>query len=342
MSWIDLKGAPLTRGRFLALVGGASLLCVLAVSIAPLIGPVPVSPRIAFADTTSLDYEILIRARLPRTLFAALVGGVLAAAGVVFQAILRNPLASPFTLGVSGGGSLGAVIAIMLGWETTFYGFSFLPLASFGGAFAIVLVVYTLSRTQHQFSPLTLLLAGVVLNYICAALILLIHYFSNFTKSFLMMRWMMGGLDVYDYSVFLSLAPFMLVGLPLLLHQSRYLNALSAGEDWAAARGVNVRRLITSEYFAASLITGSVVAFSGPIGFVGLIVPHVLRLVLGADHRVLLPTSLFVGGAFLVICDTTSRTVLAPTEIPVGIFTSILGGPFFLWLLLRRRKEFFF
>jgi iron complex transport system permease protein len=342
MAWIELRSSRLTRHRFLAMVGGAFLLCALAVSIAPLIGPVPVSPRIAWGDTSSLDYEILVRARLPRTLFAALVGGVLAAAGVVFQAILRNPLASPFTLGVSGGGSLGAVVAIALGWEITFRGFSFLPLASFAGAFAIMLVVYALSRTRHQFSPLTLLLAGVVLNYICAALILLVHYFSNFAQSFLMLRWMMGGLDVYDYSVFLSLAPFILVGVPILLHQSRYLNALSAGEDWAAARGVNVRRLITTEYFAASMITGSVVAFSGPIGFVGLIVPHVLRLGLGADHRVLLPASLFVGGAFLVVCDTISRTVLAPTEIPVGILTSILGGPFFLWLLLRRKKEFFF
>ena len=133
-----------------------------------------------------------------------------------------------------------------------------------------------------------------------------------------------------------------MLGLPIILYHSRSLNVLSAGEDWAAARGIDVRRLITLQYFATSLLTGAVIAYSGPVGFVGLIVPHILRIFLGADHRVLLPASIFLGGAFLIACDTAARTVLAPTEIPVGILTSILGGPFFLWLLLNRRKELFF
>jgi len=337
-----LRSDHLTKSRFLLIVGGSLLICLAVALLAPLFGPIGVSVWTALSDPSSLDHQILFRARIPRILFAMLVGGVLASSGVVFQAILRNPLASPFTLGVSGGASLGAVLAILLGLETTFYGFGFLPLASFGGALLVVLVVYGLSRSKHHVSPLTLLLAGVVLNYICAALILLIHYFSNFTKSFLMTRWMMGGLDVYDYSVFVGLSPFLVVGFPLLLYSSRHLNVLSAGEDWAAVRGVDVRRLITLQYFATSLLTGAVIAYSGPVGFVGLIVPHVLRIVLGADHRVLLPASLFLGGAFLIACDTVARTILAPTEIPVGILTSILGGPFFLWLLLKRRKEFFF
>ncbi len=342
MSWFELRGEPLTRRRFVLIVGGSLMICLLSALLSPLFGPVRIDLIKAFRDTSSLDFQILVQARVPRILFSIVVGGVLAMSGVVFQAILRNPLASPFTLGISGGASLGAVLAILMGWEVSFHGLSPLPAASFGGALVVVLIVYTLSRSRRHFSPLTLLLSGVVLNYICAALILLIHYYSNFTKSFLMTRWMMGGLDIYDYSVFSSLAPFLLLGLPLILGQSRALNVLSAGQDWATVRGVNAGRVMSVQYFATSLLTGSVIAYSGPIGFVGLIIPHVLRLALGADHRVLLPTSLFLGGAFLVVCDTVARTVLAPTEIPVGIFTSILGGPFFLWLLLRRRKEFFF
>jgi iron complex transport system permease protein len=233
-------------------------------------------------------------------------------------------------------------LAILLGWEISFYGFAFLPLASFAGSIVVVSLVYTLSSTHRHVSPFTLLLSGVVLNYLCAALIMLIHYFSNFTKSFMMVRWMMGGLDVYDYSVLVSLMPFLVVGLPILLYLSRYLNVLSAGEDWASSRGVNVSRVITLQYFGASLITGSVIAYSGPIGFVGLIVPHILRLIFGADHRVLVPTSFFVGGAFLIVCDTIARTLLSPAEIPVGILTSVLGGPFFLWLLIKRRRDIFF
>lgn len=336
------KGSQLTKKRFFLILSSALILFALALILCPLVGPTNLSLASAFSEPGGMDSEILLRARLPRVLFAALVGGALAVSGVTFQAILRNPLASPFTLGISGGGSLGAVLAILLGWEVSILGFNLLPLASLAGTLAVILIVYGLSRTRRHFSPLTLLLSGVVLNYVCAALILLIHYFSNFTKSFLMMRWMMGGLDIYDYSALLSLLPFFVVGLPVLLFNARLLNVLSAGADWAVSRGVDVNRLITKQYFGASLLTGSVIAFSGPIGFVGLIVPHVLRLLLGADHRLLLPVSFLAGGTFLIVCDTISRTILAPTEIPVGIFTSILGGPFFLWLLITRRKEIFF
>ena len=337
-----MKAIRLTRSRFFLLLSGSGFLFFLAILIAPLVGPTTLDLRRAISSPESLDFEILLRARLPRVLFAAIVGGALSVSGVVFQAVLRNPLASPFTLGVSGGASLGAVLAILLGWEISFYGFAFLPLASFVGSIVVVSLVYTLSSTHRHVSPFTLLLSGVVLNYLCAALIMLIHYFSNFTKSFMMVRWMMGGLDVSDYSVIVSLMPFLVVGLPILLYLSRYLNVLSAGEDWASSRGVNVNRVITLQYFGASLITGSVIAYSGPIGFVGLIVPHILRLILGADHRVLVPTSFFVGGAFLIVCDTVARTVLSPAEIPVGILTSVLGGPFFLWLLIKRRRDIFF
>lgn len=334
--------SSLNPSRFWILVGASFLLCLVCVLLFPLIGPYRLSLVEALWQPDSLDAEILFRARLPRTLFAALVGGALAVSGVVFQAILRNPLASPFTLGVSGGGALGAVVAILFGWQAQVFGVALLPAASLTGALAVVFLVYGLSRWAISFTPVTLLLAGVVLNYICAALILLIHYFADFTQGFLMMRWMMGGLDIFEYGVLISVLPFLALGLLLVLPSARSLNVLSAGEEWAESRGVRVRRLIKIQYFGASLLTGSVVAFSGPIGFVGLIVPHTLRLLIGPDHRLLLPVSFFAGGSFLIVCDTAARTLLAPTEIPVGILTAILGGPFFLWLLLRRKGSGFF
>ncbi|MCH8820262.1 MAG: iron ABC transporter permease, partial [Acidobacteria bacterium] len=223
----------------------------------------------------------------------------------------------------------------------TYGGFSTLPIASFLCAAMIMVIVYRLSRSRHQLSPLTLLLSGVVLNFICGSLILLIHYFSDLTQSFMMLRWTMGGLDVFDYQVLLNISPFILVGLIVLTTLSRYLNALSAGEDLAASRGVNVKRIVSLQFFGASLMTGSVIAFCGPIGFVGLIVPHTLRLLTGPDHRLLLPLSFVTGGTFLIFCDAIARTILAPLDIPVGIITSILGGPFFLWILLRRRTTSF-
>lgn len=328
--------------RFLAITLGSAFVCVAVVILSSFVGSAPISPWRAIQDPASLDFQIFFRARVPRLIFAALVGGALGVSGLVFQAILRNPLASPFTLGVSGGSALGAVLAIRLGWEISVLGFSFLPLASLLGALAVILVVYGLSRTPHQVSPVTLLLSGVVLNFICAALILFIHYFAQFTESFLMVRWMMGGLDIYNYTAIVNVLPFYLPGLVLLAYQSRYLNVLSGGEDWARSRGVPVKRALALQYFGASLLTGSVIAYSGPIGFVGLVVPHVLRLLFGADHRLLFPACFFGGGAFLILCDTGARTLLSPAEIPVGIVTALLGGPFFLWLLLRRKRETFF
>jgi iron complex transport system permease protein len=333
------RAGSVTPRRFAMLVTATCLGCVATMAVASLVGSTRIDPWRALGDRHSFDAQILFRARLPRVLFAAIVGAALAASGVVFQAILRNPLASPFTLGISGGASLGAVLAIRLGWEARAFGLSFLPVASLLGAFAVAAVVYALSVSQRRFSPVTLLLSGVILNFVCSAAILLVQYFSDFTQSFLILRWMMGGLDVYDYGVFINVGPFVLVGGTLLVYLSRYLNVLSAGDEWATSRGLDVRRLISLEYVGASLVTGSVVAYCGPIGFVGLIVPHALRLVVGADHRVLLPTALFVGAAFLVACDTIARTVLAPIELPVGVITAILGGPFFLWLLLGRKRD---
>jgi iron complex transport system permease protein len=330
-----------SRRAWLA-IGGCAALLVLALLLAPLIGPRRIDIALALAGPGTPDHDILFGARLPRTLFAALAGGLLAAAGVSFQAVLRNPLASPFTLGISGGASLGAVIALRLGWDRAFGPLPAVPMAALAGALAVVALVAALARSRRRFSPVTLLLGGVIVNFICSGLILFVHYQADLTHSFLMVRWTMGALDLFGYHPLAFALVLALPGLLLIAATLRYLNVMSVGEDWARSRGTDVRHVAARQYLGASLLTAAVVAHAGPIGFVGLIVPHTLRMIVGADHRLLSPASLFAGGAFLVACDTLARTVLAPVELPVGVITALLGGPFFLWLLLGRRREVFF
>lgn len=328
----------LDRTQFAKAVIPCLLLCVAVVMTAPWVG----SAGIQFDRVWRGEYpdrEIFMLARLPRTLFGALVGGALAAAGVLFQAILRNPLATPFTLGVSGGGSFGAVVAIWLGWNVTILGLPFVSVAAFAGALLTIFLVLAVARTGHALPTFTLLLAGVTLNFIFAAMITFLHFASDFQQSYLMVRWMMGSLDTVDYSAVARTAPVVLVTFGVLVWKSGALNPLAAGEEFAMARGVNVSAFKTQSYIIASILTGCVTAFAGPIGFVGLIVPHSLRLIAGADNRILLPASFFAGAAFLVACDTAARTLFAPTEIPVGVITALLGGPFFVVLLRTKRSE---
>jgi iron complex transport system permease protein len=266
---------------------------------------------------------------------AALVGGTLAAAGVVFQGLLRNPLATPYTLGVSAGASLGAMIAITFGAALPVGG---VATASLIGALVAVAVVYALaSAHQHGLSTTVLLLAGVTLNAFFSALILFVQYLSDFAETYRALRWLMGDLDVAGYTAILASLPLVVTALVAFAWLARPLNLLSLGAEAAGSRGLDVGRAQRIAFFSASLATGAAVAVGGPIGFVGIIVPHLVRLLVGADHRLVLPGSAFFGGAFLVGCDVFARTVLAPLELPVGIITALIGGPFFLWLLLRRR-----
>lgn len=289
----------------------------------------------------SPDREIFMDLRLPRILFGALAGGSLAVAGVLFQAILRNPLATPFTLGVASGSSFGAVLAIVLGLDVVILGIPVVSVAAFLGAMLTVVLVFMIARTRRALPTFTLLLAGVTLNFIFAALILLIHYVATFTEIFLMVRWMMGGVTDATYPLILKTAPPILVAVAVLVAYAPRFNLLAAGEDWATTRGVDVGRLKKTGFIAASLLTGLITAVTGPIGFVGLIVPHALRLAAGSDHRILIPAAFFVGGGFLVLCDTAARTLLAPTELPVGVITALLGGPFFIFLLKSRSDALF-
>ena len=322
-----------------AIFGGTALaVCLLA----PLVGPTPISLRrvfdgsIPFAD--NVDAQIFFIARLPRALAGALVGGALAAAGVVLQALLRNPLATPFTLGVSAGASLGAMVVIIFGVPLTIAGIPAVPLASFAGALAAVGIVYSLARLRRQgLSTNVLLLAGVTLNSLFSAVIMFVQYLADFSQNFQAVRWLMGNLDVSGYEPIVWALPLMAVAVAGFAWLPRSLNLLTLGSEHAATRGVNVLRTQRLAFFSASLATGAAVSLGGPIGFIGIIVPHIVRLMVGADHRIVLPASAFLGAAFLVVCDVGARTLMSPVELPVGVITAILGGPFFLWLLIRSR-----
>ncbi|MGD1092100.1 MAG: iron ABC transporter permease [Bryobacteraceae bacterium] len=300
-------------------------------AIAPLIGSSNASITRAFAHA-SPDYEIFFYARLPRVLLALLGGAALSVTGVLFQCMLRDPLAEPYTLGVSSGASVGAVLGICTGVRA-------IGLMSLAGAALVLLIVLGVAVKGRRLSSFTLLLTGVTMNSMAFAIIMFLHNLASFSESFAISRWLMGGLDAVEYSTLAWLAAVVVPVCLLVTLRAPQWNLLAVGDDWAASRGVGTTALTTFGYVAGSLLTGLVTSLTGPIGFVGLIVPHALRLKFGADHRVLLPCSFLLGAAFLCICDTLSRTVIAPTEIPVGVLTALAGGPFFIWLLRSRRRS---
>ena len=331
--------SPLTRRLWTVLpvvvaTAGAALL------LAPTVGSTPISLWRAFDRSIpwadNVDAQIFFVARLPRVLAAGLVGGALAASGVVLQALLRNPLATPFTLGVSAGAALGAMLAIAAGLDLGALGVSSVPLASFAGSMVATALVYGLARSQSRgLSTNVLLLAGVTLNSFFSALILFVQYLADFTQTFRTVRWLMGDLDVGGYAPLVAALPLVVAALVAFAVLARSLNLLSLGSDAAAARGVDVVRAERLAFLSASLATGAAVSLAGPIGFIGIVVPHIVRLLVGSDHRLVLPASLFGGAAFLIVCDLVARTALAPLELPVGVVTAMIGGPFFLWQLVR-------
>jgi iron complex transport system permease protein len=317
------------------------LLTVAVCLTAPLVGTTHISLFRAFDRsipfTRNVDAQIFFIARLPRVLAAALVGAALASAGVVFQALLRNPLATPFTLGVSAGSSLGAMLAITLGASLSLGPLSPVPLASLAGAGIAASVVYWLAHPSGRaMSTSILLLAGVTLNAFFSALIMFVQYLADFAQLFSAFRWLMGDLDVGSFGPIVACTPIFAVSFAMFACLPSRLNLLSLGPDSAAARGVDVARVQRFAFISASLATSAAVSLAGPIGFIGIIVPHLVRLIVGVDHRLVLPASALFGAAFLVACDLVSRTLLAPVEIPVGVVTALIGGPFFLWLLVTR------
>jgi len=332
--------APVGR-RLWTVVPLFALFTAAVLLLAPTLGSTSISlsraldPTIPWAD--NVDAQIFFVARLPRVLAGALVGSTLAAAGVVLQALLRNPLATPFTLGVSSGAALGAMLAIAFRLDVGLLGATSVPTASFAGSLIATAVVYFLATRVHGgLSTNVLLLAGVTLNSFFSALITFVQYVIDFADWYRTARWLLGNLDVSSFGPIVATVPFLVLSFAIFAVLPRTLNLLTLGEDVAAGRGVDVTRAQQLAFLSASLATGAAVSLAGPIGFIGIVVPHLVRLLVGSDHRIVLPAAALFGAAFLVLCDLVARTIMAPIELPVGIVTAMIGGPFFLWLLVRR------
>ncbi len=333
-------GARLTPARLTAVLACCVATCALIAIVTPLCGTgLPgqglelMSPAAIWSDDG--DSTIYWRVRLPRTLAALLCGAALAGAGCAFQAVLRNPLAEPFTLGVSSGASLAAVLAIRLGLGSALGGAG-VSAAAVLGAIAAVVIVWRLARVGDALPPATLILAGVTVSMFCSAASLAVQYSSDFADVSRMLRWMMGGLEWTTYATVARAAPAIAVGALTLIVLGRALNAMAAGPEAAASVGVDAGRTQTLAFGAASLLVGASIGVAGPVGFVGLIVPHALRAVVGPDHRALLPASMLIGAALVAVCDTLARML---GQWPVGIITALLGGPFFMLLLVRGKRS---
>jgi len=283
---------------------------------------------------TETERTIILSLRFPRTLLAGLVGAGLSVSGAIFQALLRNPLADPYILGVSSGAAVGAIIAIFIGLGTLSFG---LPLASFLGALLAIAVVFYFGRQDGKIHPNTLLLAGVIIGSFLSAIIMFFISISQREELHTIIFWLMGDFSFSNYQAIRIIFPYILLGFLLLYLRARHLNLILSGEESALQMGVDVERLKLISYLSASLITAASVSVCGLIGFVGLIVPHSVRLVFGPDHRLLIPSVALIGAAFLIASDTLARTLLAPTELPVGVITAAFGGPFFIYLLRTRK-----
>jgi len=331
------RTSHLTRERFVRVLAVLVLVLLVAVIASALVGSehIDLLRAVFGAAEGNVDALILLRIRLPRALMAVIVGGALAGAGTVLQALLRNPLAEPHLLGVSGGAAFGGVVALILGGATGIIPAVLVPIGSFAGALLTMLIVYRLGTVHGRLQPYTFLLAGVVCNAFTGALIMALNTLADFFQAHGVLFWLMGSLQAQSYWLVLASATYVAAGLLWLLRHSRELNVLSLGEESAAQLGVHVGRTRRVSFVVSSLLVGAAVSVSGMIGFVGLIVPHVTRLLIGADYRLLLPASVLVGGTFLVLADTVARSAFGPTEIPVGVVTALCGGPFFIYLLRR-------
>ena len=288
------------------------------------------------SDQTNI---ILLQVRLPRLLLAALTGATLSLTGAVFQALLRNPLADPYILGISGGSALGAVIAMGFGLHLMLIGFQIVPIFSICGALLTILFVYNFSRIGNYLPTQTMLLAGISLQAMLSALILFLQTLLDPLQLMQVFTWLMGNIPTPEYRNLLWIFLYVVLAIGVILPQARHLNALTLGELDAQIVGIDVERLKKILFFACSLLTGSIVALTGLIGFVGIIVPHLLRLTIGPDHRRLLPACVIFGSIFMVVADTLARVLLSPTEIPVGVITALIGGPFFLFLLWKNKRK---
>jgi iron complex transport system permease protein len=336
--------STLTPRTLLVRTGVAAMLLVLVMLLCSLVGPQTISLRAVFSaptnpTTPNPDYEIFVRVRIPRIILAALVGAALASAGVIFQALLRNPLADPYILGISSGAGLGVMLAIISGINWTLWGRS--PVAGFAflGAIGTVWLVWGIGRITGRYHVTGLLLAGVVVNAFLSAVILFLTSIAKSQQLYATIFWLMGNMTEEDFLVLWVGGGCIVAGIVGLFFLSPQLNIISIGYHDARSAGVPVERIEFAAFAISAFITAVAVSLSGLIGFVGLIIPHAVRLVFGPDHRQLLPLSSLAGAMFLVVADTVARLVVAPAQLPVGVITAIIGGPFFLILLIKYSRK---
>jgi iron complex transport system permease protein len=322
------RRAPPASATWLLALG-----CSIVLVTAPLVGP---SLSEGGDLSSSSAHFILWQLRVPRVLLAGLAGAGLALAGAAFQALFRNPLATPYTLGVASGAALGAVATILTGVGAGAAGLGATSLGALAGALGITAAAYRIGRNRQGLPTATLLLGGVTLGFFFSSLILLLQYFADFAEAFRILRWLLGEVRVVGYATFLVLVPLVGAGSLLVLARRAELNLLLTGEELAHARGADVERVKRLVFVGSSLVVAGIVSVCGPIGFVGLVVPHAARSILGPDLRRLLPACVPAGAAFLVVCDTVARLAIVPAELPVGVVTALVGGPVFLAILLRR------
>ncbi len=340
------------RTRLYSILGLAVALVVvvaLATSIGSVHIPILTTLRILLDKLPLLDMTqswqstvstIVLEIRLPRAILAGLVGAALATAGATYQGLFRNPLADPYLIGVAQGASLGAVIGFLLPAVWHNLGANIIPALAFIGALVATAVVYGLARVGKTVPVTTLILAGVALGALLGSIVSYL-IISSGEKMHGIIFWLMGSFSLSRWSEISIVLPYVAVGIAVILIFARSLNVMQLDEEQAQQLGINVERLKLILLAAATLITAASVSFVGTIGFVGIITPHAVRLIWGADHRFLLPLSMLSGAIFMILADLVARTVLAPTEIPIGVITAICGAPFFLYLLRRRKKAIF-
>jgi len=340
-------GEPLTQKRLLAWT--LALAAVLALSV--LMGVAWGTGSLSLVDLlpgraplSEQARAVFFDVRLPRVLAAALLGGALTVAGVVFQALLRNPLADPYVLGVSGGASIGGVLAMLFGFggAASLLGELAVPAFAFLGALGALFLIEWVATVGGKLTVYTILLTGAIFNAFASALIYFIQTIASLEQLHAIVFYLMGSVPMLDYRGVGLLAVTSVLATLALLSMARDYNALTIGEEGAAQLGVDVERIKRRTFILGSLLTGMAVSVAGMIGFVGLVVPHLLRLLLGPDHRLLLPAAFFGGGAFLVLADLVARVAVAPGELPVGVVTALVGGPFFLYLLRRKGSRYDF
>jgi iron complex transport system permease protein len=334
----------LSPGTLLIRTAVAAALLVLVMFACSLIGPQPLSWKAVASGPTGLagpnpDYEIFMHVRIPRIVLAALVGAALSSSGVVFQALLRNPLADPYILGISSGAGLGTMLAVIGGFGWTLWGRSPIAVFAFIGALATVWLVWGIGRITGRYHVTGLLLAGVVVNAFFSALIMFLVSIAKSQQLHATMFWLMGNMMEEDFFALWVGTGCIVTGIVALFFLSPQLNVISVGHHDAQSIGVPVGRIEFAAFAISAFITAVAVSLSGLIGFVGLIVPHAIRLVFGPDHRQLLPLSSLAGALFLVVADTVARMIVAPAQLPVGVITAIVGGPFFLILLVRHSRK---